>query len=483
MAANKWINSRQAKYGAYAGTYIVVIIAVLAAVNFLANRYDKSFDATANKQFTLSDQTLKVVRGLKRDLTITDFAETSRFYADRDLLDRYANLSPKVKVVYIDPVKKPQQAKAAGFRRDVSLQVDSGTKKEEAKSLSEEELTGAIIRSLKSGDRNACFVTGSGEHAIDDAQASGGYGAVKDALEKNNYKTRAISLLKVTEAPAAMTPAPGAAPGAPPAAPAAPKVEVPADCTVLIVGGPQHEYIQPETDAIKTFVEGGGKALFMLDPPLQLKGSSTDDNTTLDALLGTWGVTVNKDLALDTSGIGEIFQLGPEVPLVTAYEAHPIVSQMKDTATGFPLSRTLDVKNGDKTTVQKLFSTGENSYATSDLSSGAVRLDPKKDKKGPLTLGAAGTYNGATPGRFVVVGSSLWCGNSFIRFNGNRDLLLNMMNWLTADEDLISIRPKAPEDRPLDMSAQKLNLVFWLSVVIFPLGVVGFGMATWWKRR
>ena len=89
----------------------------------------------------------------------------SRFYSDRDLLDRYSALSPKLHVDYIDPVKKPQQAKAAGFRRDVSLLVDSGTKKEEAKSLTEEEVTGAIIRSLKSGERNACFVSGSGEHA------------------------------------------------------------------------------------------------------------------------------------------------------------------------------------------------------------------------------------------------------------------------------------------------------------------------------
>ena len=87
------------------------------------------------------------------------------------------------------------------------------------------------------------------------------------------------------------------------------------------------------------------------------------------------------------------------------------------------------------------------------------------------------------PGRFVVVGSSMWAGNGLIRFNGNRDMLLNMVNWLNADEDLISIRPKAPEDRPLNISAQKLNSVFWLSVVIFPLGVVGFGFATWWKRR
>ena len=58
-----------------------------------------------------------------------------------------------------------------------------------------------------------------------------------------------------------------------------------------------------------------------------------------------------------------------------------------------------------------------------------------------------------------------------------------MINWLSADEDLISIRPKAPEDRPLNMSAQKLEAVKYLSIFIFPLAVVGFGLATWWKRR
>jgi ABC-type uncharacterized transport system involved in gliding motility auxiliary subunit len=189
--------------------------------------------------------------------------------------------------------------------------------------------------------------------------------------------------------------------------------------------------------------------------------SNTDDSATLDALLAGWGVTVNKDLALDTSGIGQIFGLGPEVPLVSTYEAHAIVREMKDVATGFPIARSLDVKNGDKTTVEKLFSTADNSFATSNL----------------------GTYNGTQPGRFVVAGCSLWVGNNFIRFNGNRDLFLNMINWLTADEDLISIRPKEAEDRRLDISAQKMNLLFWLSVVFFPLAVVGMGLVTWWKRR
>src|SRR5437868_8616609 len=182
MASN-FLKSRQTRYTAYAGAYILVIVAVLGAVNFLANRYDKSVDTTANKQFSLSDQTIKVVSKLNRDIHITYFDETTRFPQARDLLDRYSNLSPKVHLEFIDPVKKPQQAKSAGFRRDVNILVDSGLRKEEAKSLTEEEVTGAVIRSLKSGERNACFVSGSGEHSLDD-KARGGYVAAKEAIER-----------------------------------------------------------------------------------------------------------------------------------------------------------------------------------------------------------------------------------------------------------------------------------------------------------
>ena len=90
---------------------------------------------------------------------------------------------------------------------------------------------------------------------------------------------------------------------------------------------------------------------------------------------------MNKDLALDTSGIGQVFGVGPEVPLVANYESHPIVREMKEVATAYPLARTLDVKNGDKTTVEKLFSTGANSWATSDLKSGAIKIDPRSETK------------------------------------------------------------------------------------------------------
>jgi len=481
----EWLKARQTRYGAYLFTYLVLIIAILGATNWLANRHNKSYDATSNKRFSLSEQTVKVVKGLNRDVKITYFDKATEFGRARDLLDRYSNLSTKLTIEYVDPDKKPQLAKAAGVRTYGTIYVDSGIRKEEAKSLTEEDVTGALIRSLKSGERNVCFVTGSGEHSLDDSGRTG-YSSIKEALEKNNYKTRTVSLL---QAGSATTPEPLklGQPAAPPPANAA-KPQVPSDCTVLVVAGPKYDYTQPAVDAIKAYVENGGRALFLLDPPLRLGREETAANAALANLIQTWGVTLNKDLALDTSGIGQIFNLGPEVPLVTSYESQPIVRDLKDVATAFPLSRTLDVKSPDKGTAEKLFETGTNSFATTKINSAEIRIDPKTDKKGPLTLAAAGTYNSSSgdkskEGRFVVVGSSNWVLNNIVRFNGNRDLFLNMMNWLSSDEDLISIRPKEPEDRRLNISGRQMSVLFYSSMVFLPLIVVVSGFAVWWRRR
>src|SRR5260221_1916539 len=188
-----WLRTRQPQYTAYASVYILVVLAVLVAANFLANRYDKSYDSTANKQFSLSDQTIKVVKGLKRDVQFNYFGPQNEFRTARDTLDRYSGLSPKLHVTYIDPERKPQVAKAAGFRSDSIVIVDSGTRRESAKNLSEEEITGALIRSLKSDERAVCMLSAAGEHSIDDSDA-GGYSLFKQVLERDNYKVRSETL-------------------------------------------------------------------------------------------------------------------------------------------------------------------------------------------------------------------------------------------------------------------------------------------------
>jgi ABC-type uncharacterized transport system involved in gliding motility auxiliary subunit len=276
-------------------------VAVLVVANVLANRYNKSFDATSNKRYSLSDQTRKVIKESKDDIKIVYFDQPTNFQQARDLLDRYADISPKVHVEYVDVMKNPQRARAAGIKREGTAVVEVANKKEEARSFDEEGITGALIRDVKGGERTVCVATGSGEHQIDDSSAKG-FSQFKDLMAKDNYKTQTINLLQ--------------------------KAEVPSACRVLVVPGPKGDYIEPAVNAIKTYVENGGRALIMLDPVFDFARESSGDNAALISLLASWGVTPEKNLVLDENPVSQLFGTGPEVPLVTQYESHPIVSEL-----------------------------------------------------------------------------------------------------------------------------------------------------------
>lgn len=457
--ASQWLKARQTKYAAYVVTYILIVIAAVVVANVLADRYHKSYDSTANKRYSLSEQTAKIVKGLKQDAVITYFNHSTRFRDGKDLLDQYANLSRKVQVKYVDPDKDPEAAREAGIHSLGTAVVQIGAKKEEAKSMMEEGITGALIRDLKSNTRTVCFTNGSGEHQLDDSDREG-FSRLKDLLARDSYESKAVDLLS--------------------------KAEVPSECTTLVVAGPTKTYEQPEIDAIKKYVEAGGRAFFMLDPPLKLGHEEIADNDALSNLLQSWGVTLDKDLVLDLNPLGQIAGLGPQVALVTRYASQPIVDQLRGTATGFPLARSLEINNTDRTNVQKLFDSSSTSLATTRLSSPAVNVNDPKNKKGPLTLAAAGTYNTGkenSQGRFVVVGSSTWAANRFIDNLGNDDLAANAVNWLSSDEDLISIRPKPPDDRRITMTGGQLTWVRAVSQFVLPFAVLIVGVSVWWKRR
>jgi len=454
----RWIEARQTKYASYVTVYVLVVLGIISVANVLADRYNKSYDSTSNKRYSLSDQTAKIVKGLSQPVSISYFDKTSGFSNAKDLLERYSTLSARVKLDYIDPDKNPNAARAAGITKYGTTVVQIGAKKEDAKSLTEEEVTGAIIRDLKSNTRNVCFLTGSGEHQLDDTDR-GGLSHFKELLTKDDYTSKKINLLE--------------------------KAEVPSDCTVIVVAGPKTDYQAPAIDAIKKYVEGGGRAMFLLDPPLKI-GKATADNDALDNVLQSWGVSVEKDLVLDLSPVGQLLGVGPQIALVSTYDSHPIVNELKGTATGFPLARSLTVKSTDKSTVEKLFESSDSSFATTKLNSANVNPSDPSNKRGPLTIAAAGSYNTGkenSQGRFVVVGSSSWLANSFISFNGNGDLAMDAMNWLSSDEDLISIRPKPQDDRKVNMTRAQFNWVRLSSQFLLPGALLLAGLSVWWRRR
>lgn len=446
----------KARFGASAGLYTLIVIAALVMVNWLANHYNKTYDTTANKRYTLSDETKKIVGNLKSDVTITYFDKPENFDTAKATLERYRNLSSKIQLQYIDLRKDVTTAKSFGVRSVGSTFVQMGAKKEEAKSLTEEGITGALLKVLKEA-RKVCFVTGSHERQIDETGAPG-LSRLKELLARDNYVVDAISLVG--------------------------KTEIPKDCSVTVVAGPKNDYEQSAVNALKAYVEAGGRAFILLDPPIHVGKMETSDNPALTQLLASWGVTTGKDLILDPAA--EVIGAGPQMVVITDFESHPIVNGMKGGTVVVPLVQSLEIKNGDNTTVEKILTSDQRTLGVTKITGEKINGNDPSNKKGPFVLAAAGTLKSGDPnkaGRFVVIGSSSVLENQYVAYESNPDLVVNAINWLSADEDLISIRPKDPEDRRLNMKSSQFSVMVWTVLGGIPLLIIALGISIYLKRR
>ena len=482
----EFLKSRQFRSGGYAGAYVLVFVAILAAVNWLGVQYNETFDATTRKLYSLSDQTHRVLDNLDRDVSMSYFDRTSEFPRAQDMLRRYENASSRVSVEYVDPDEDPVKAEAMNIRSYGTLVLNIGGERQEASSTSEQDITNAIITALKGQEKTACVATGHGESASSDMERDG-FANARTLIEDANYGYEDVSL---------------AADG------------VPDDCTLLLVPGPSTAYFDPEIEAIREFVESGGRALFMLRPTFpDQRGRRDETSPKLVALLGEWGIVARNDVVIDESAIGQLFGGGPFTPLVSEYKYHPIVEPMENVATLFPRARSVSKADEEPEgwTIDELFETSSSSFATDSMTfeGTAVRVGPESaHTQGPIVLAVAAEYEvpeiqsaaeedpaAADPqdgtaeeeedpqGRVVAVGSSGFASNYGLSLGGNQDLLLNMMNWLSSDEDLISIRPRDPDSTPIDMTSAEMWRIFIGSILLLPLVIIVTGVWTWWGRR
>ena len=83
----------------------------------------------------------------------------------------------------------------------------------------------------------------------------------------------------------------------------------------------------------------------------------------------------------------------------------------------------------------------------------------------------------------MVIGDSDFATNVNAQEVRNGDLFLNSVNWLAEEESLISIRPKSPTQRRVDMNASQQNMLFFLTIVLMPAAAICSGVYVWWKRR
>src|SRR5215470_18791670 len=102
---------RQARYGTLMGVSVLVVLGILVAINYIGSKQNKRWDLTANKQFSLADQTRNVLSKLDSPMQIRVFAQDTEFQRYRDRLKEYEYASKNVSTEYIDPDRKPTVAR------------------------------------------------------------------------------------------------------------------------------------------------------------------------------------------------------------------------------------------------------------------------------------------------------------------------------------------------------------------------------------
>lgn len=472
---------RQTRFSASAILSVIAVLGILVLVNYLADRRNKRWDLTASSSFSLSDQTIKILNSLKTPVNVYVFGRPSDFDRFRDRLNEFEYNSKNVSVEYIDADRQPARTKQYQITEYGTVILEGDGRTERVVSDQEQELTNSLIKLTSGRQVKAYFTQGHGEKDPASTDRTG-YSGIVEGLKQDNYTTGNLVL--------AQTP------------------EVPADASVVIVAGPTADFLAPEIDALRKYLRQGGKALVMVDPP---GGPNGRPLPNLEGLLKEWSTELGHDIVVDVSGVGQLLGTDASVPVAASYPSHPITSGFA-LVTAYPLAQSVSpVTDSQTIPMQPIIQTSERSWSEKEVSTlasgGQVSLDEAKgDKKGPVTIALAGSTdapdapkppapaagtakpaNEETPPkpqtRLIVMGDSDWATNNVLGIQGNRDLFVNMANWLSQQENLIAIRPRNPEDRRITLTADQQRRINIMALVLIPGFILGSGVYTWWQRR
>lgn len=471
-------NWRTLKYGSHASLFTVIVLAVVCLLYSLAVQHNRRFDVTQAKRFTLAEQSVKLVQGLQYPIKIIGFyslAERDR-EAFTDLVKQYTQHTDKLSYEVIDPDRQPAIAKQYDITAYNTVVVEGNGKKEKIARVEEAALTNAILKVTRTTKKVVYFVTGHGEPALTDSDRTG-YSGAKQALEEQNYTVQELVLAR--------------------------QPQVPDDAAVVIVAGPRQDLLESETETLGAFLGRGGHLLMLLDP---------ESVPGLVTFVQRYGIEVGNDVVIETNPLGRLVGGDYLMPVVVAYENHAITKELGNVMTMFPVVRSVQVaKELPKgITAQGLATTSTESWAETDLKALHERhtaFDPDSDRRGPISIAAVATITpekkdtnaggsessespeqeqSATPraARLVVFGDSEFANNNLFPVQGNGNLFLNTVSWLAEEEDLIAIRPrKGGGSGPVMLTAAQAPLIFWLPVILLPLGVLGSGAVVFVRRK
>jgi ABC-type uncharacterized transport system involved in gliding motility auxiliary subunit len=476
----------------------VLVVIVVGLLGFLSSRYKAEFDWTAGNRNTLTEGSRRLLGALKDPVKFTAFV-----YADMDKrdyqqwFDRYKRFKKDIDAQFIDPSRDPQKVKEYNISSPGEVVIEYQGRRESVSHLDERNITGALQRLSDSGEHYIVFLEGHGERSINTAgntaDAPGGgnqndYDQFAQALRDKGLKVQGLNLTKTPR--------------------------IPDNTSVLVIAGPAHKLLDGEEKIVQDYLQHGGDLLWLADPEEPV-------NEGLAKSLGvTWlnGFAVFANYQLLGTG-------NPAIYLATDYPPNPVTRDL-DAVTAFPLVRPLRTEAAGDWQAQPLLQTDDKSWLETGGMQGEISFDEKSgDVRGPLTIGvtltreiknaapaadtagkpeadkkdsgkdvskdagdkteAAKADEGIKPRtqRVVLIGDSDFLSDANLDALGNKQLGLNLVQWLAARDAQLNIDvPKAP-DTQLYLPGWAKWLIGFGYVLMLPVLLLGYGVTRWAIRR
>jgi len=460
------IGGKSARYGANMVVMIVLFVGVLVAVAVIGHNNNQRFDLTKSGRFTLSSQTIKILKSLDADVKAVAFyqSETGTMHAvqrqmARDLLESFAAVSDKFSFTFIDPHRNPGLANKYGQSEVRIILLMSQGKEVKVGQESEEKLANGLMNLLSKEKKYIYWAKGHGEKDLG-FTGKDGYSAARDAMLQESYELKELFLMR--------------------------EDSVPKDAALVVLSSPMREMAPEEYEKLDTYYKSGGALLVQIDP---------GHPATLQTWLEWYGFKLQGDVIIDQQT--QIHGGNAMTPSVYAYNKKHPLTQDFSLASFFPIANSVYIDEDPSQGRYQLALTGPNSWTETDreqLENGTVEYNEDHEKRGPVPVMAVSTYaskgkedtTGAVKdvyGKIVLIGDSDFANNTNFNLMGNRDLFLNTVNWLAEKANFVGVRAKSKNISPVTLTEAGARAVFWIPVVMVPAMVLMTGFGIYSRRR
>lgn len=428
--------------------FVLLAIVITGLLMWLTQIYQIQWDMTRSGRNSLSEASIALLGKLDKPITITAFASNTggQREAIKKFITGYRHYKDDISLEFVDPNTDPQRTRDAGIQFDGEMVINYENAKETLNRYSEEEMTNALTRLGHRGERWLLFIAGHGERSAD-RQANHDLSNWAEQLSKKGFKTRTFQM---GESPL-----------------------IPNNTTALILSAPQSRYLPGEVKAISKYIEQGGNLLWLGDPG-KLQG--------LGPLSEQLGIEFQNGVIVDP--LSQIITGSATAVVVAKFPKH-VITQNLNHQILFPSATGLDfTKQGDWQGTP-ILDTREAAWLEAGSIKGKLKFNKGRDIRGPITIGVAMTrkMNDSPEQRVVVLGDGDFLSNTYLLNGGNLDLGVSIINWISRDDNFVSIPTRTVVDANLALSGTEQTIIAAIFMFILPLGLIASGIVIWWRRR